>query len=163
MRAPAEVRLERLQRLIQRLSQDSEQGGIIVVEGQRDRDSLRKMGIIGTILCLQSSRKNIVGFVEELDNRRDVIVLTDFDRQGVFLAKRLARILNSQSIHVNLVLWRELRGLTRSDVRSIEELPKFHQRLQTEVFFGVSAVDREYEARLLAKRRRRQRNYRERE
>lgn len=142
MRAPAEVRLERLQKLIQRVSEESEKGGIIVVEGQRDRESLREMGISGTILCLQSSRKNTVGFVEELDGRRDVIVLTDFDRQGVFLAKRLTRLMNSQSIHANLVLWRELRGLTRSDVRSIEELPKLYARLQTEVFFGAAPFGR---------------------
>lgn len=158
MRAPAEVRLERLEKLIQRVSHESEQGGIIVVEGQRDRDSLRMMGVRGTILCLQSSRRNTVGFVEGLQPDRDVIVLTDFDRQGVFLAKRLARNLNSQKIHANLVLWRELRGLTRSDVRSIEELPKFHNRLKNEVFFHLPSVEREYDIPYLparAKRRER--------
>ena len=152
MRAPAKVRLERLEKLIQRISHESEEGGVIIVEGQRDRESLRTMGIGGTILCLQSSRKNTVGFVEELVSVGNVIVLTDFDRQGVFLAKRLTRALNSQGIRGNLVLWHELRGLTRSDVRSIEELPKFHHRLQTEVFFGKSTVDREYETKFLAKR-----------
>ncbi len=162
MRAPAEVRLERLQKLIQRVSHESEQGGIIVVEGQRDRDSLRRMGITGTILCLQSSRKNAVGFVEELESDRDVIVLTDFDRQGVFLAKRLARILNSQKIHANLVLWRELRGLTRSHVRSIEELPKFYYRLQTEVSFGVPTLEHEYSVPSLARRRNERSRFRQR-
>jgi 5S rRNA maturation endonuclease (ribonuclease M5) len=145
MRAPVEVRLERLQKLVQRVSNESEKGDIIVVEGLKDRDSLRKMGIKGTILCLQSSRRNTVGFVEELDGERKVIVLTDFDRQGVFLAKRLARILTSQKIHANLVLWRELRGLTRSDVRSIEELPKYYYRLQTKALFGVPSLEGEYE------------------
>jgi len=139
MRAPTEVRLERLEKLIQRVAHESEHGSIIVVEGQRDRDSLRKMGIAGTILCLQSSRKNTIGFVEELEPSKDVIVLTDFDGQGVSLARRLARTLSSQHIHANLVLWRELRGLTRSDIRSIEELPKLHDRLQTEVFLGASS------------------------
>jgi 5S rRNA maturation endonuclease (ribonuclease M5) len=115
-----------------RVSYESERGGTIVVEGFRDQESLRRMGISGRILCLQSSRKNAVGFVEGLHGVRDVIVLTDFDREGVFLAKRLARLLNSQSVHVNLVLWRELRQLTRSDVRSIEELPKYYQRMRLE-------------------------------
>jgi len=137
MRAPTEVRLERLEKLIQRVAHESEHGAIIVVEGQRDRDSLRSMGIAGTILCLQSSRRNTVGFVEQLDASKDVIVLTDFDGQGVSLAKRLARTLSSQHIHANMVLWRELRGLTRSEVRSVEELPKLHSRLQTEVFLGA--------------------------
>lgn len=153
MRAPAEVRLERFLKLIDRLSYESKIGGVIVVEGQRDRDSLRKMGITGPILCLQSSRTNTVGFAEHLDGARDVIVLTDFDREGVFLAKRLARILNAQKVRTNLILWRELRRLTRSDIRSIEELPKFYERLQTEQRSIVPTLDRGYEVPLLTSRK----------
>lgn len=135
MRAPAYVRFEKLQNLIERVSYEAEKGGIIVVEGPRDKESLRLMGIQGRILCLQSSRKNTFGFVEQLDGESHVIVLTDFDRQGVFLANRLTRILNAQKIRANLMLWRELRGLTRSELRSIEELPRLYERLQAEVYF----------------------------
>ena len=129
MRAPVEVRFEKLQKLIERISYESERGGVIVVEGIRDRDSLRKIGIAGRILCLQSSRKNTVGFVEELHDVNKVIILTDFDREGVFLAKRLAHILSAESIRNNVILWRDLRRLARSDIRSIEELSKYYQRL----------------------------------
>jgi len=129
MRAPLQVRREKLQKLIDRLSFESREGGVIVVEGIRDRASLRKIGITGRILCLQNSRKNALGFVEELHDVKEVIILTDFDREGVFLAKRLARTLNAGSIRNNLVLWRDLRRLARSDIRSIEELPKYYQRL----------------------------------
>ena len=128
-----------------RVSYESERGVVIIVEGLRDRESLRKMGISGVILCLQSSRKNAVGFVEGIQGVRDVVVLTDFDREGVFLAKRLARILTSQNIHTNLVLWRELRQLTRSDVRSIEELPKYYQRMRVESAEIRPSWDRGYE------------------
>lgn len=154
MRAPAEVRLERLEKLIERVCHESESGGIIIVEGQRDRDSLRNLGIKGTILCLQSSRKNTVGFVEGLGSDRNVIVLTDFDREGVSLAKRLARTMSSQRIRANLVLWHELRGLTRSDVRSVEELPKFYSRLQAETFFGARSFSREHRSSSRKRRRR---------
>jgi 5S rRNA maturation endonuclease (ribonuclease M5) len=130
MRAPLEVRLEKLQKLIDRISYESQEGGVIVVEGTRDRDALTRIGITGRILCLQNSRKNALRFVEELHDVNDVIILTDFDREGVFLAKRLARILNAESIRNNLTLWRDLRRLARSDIRSIEELPKYYQRLQ---------------------------------
>jgi 5S rRNA maturation endonuclease (ribonuclease M5) len=135
MRAPAQVRFERLQKLIERVYDEAEKGGVIVVEGARDRESLRRMGIKGRILCLKSSRKNTLGFAEQFDGESQVIVLTDFDPEGVFLANRLARVLNSQNIHANLILWRQLRGLTRSELRSIEELPKLYQRLQAEVHF----------------------------
>ncbi len=139
MRAPVEVRFEKLQKLIDRISYESQKGVVIIVEGNRDRDALRKMNITGRILCLQSSRKNAVAFVEGLDGVEDVIVLTDFDREGVFLAKRLARLLNAQSIRSDLILWRDLRRLARSDIRSIEELPKYYQRLQVENLSNLPA------------------------
>jgi 5S rRNA maturation endonuclease (ribonuclease M5) len=132
MRAPAAVRLERFQRLLDQISYESSNGSTIVVEGQKDQKSLRSIGISGPILCLQSSRRNIVGFVESLTVTKKVIVLTDFDREGVSLAKKLSRMLTAQSLHVNMILWKNLRELTRSEVRSIEELPKYHERLQIE-------------------------------
>jgi len=140
MRAPAQIRFERLQKLIERLNEESEKGRVIVVEGLRDKESLRAMGIKGKILSLQNSRRNTIEFAEQLGGERAVVVLTDFDRQGVFLAHRLSRVLNAQRIHADLVIWRELRGLTRSELRSIEELPRLYDRLQSEVNFHRSTV-----------------------
>jgi len=140
MRAPPQVRFERLQKLMQRLNDEAAKGSVIVVEGARDKKSLESMGITGRILCVQSSRRSTFSFAEQLDGEKDVVVLMDFDRQGVYLANRLARILNSQRMHPNLELWRELRGLTRSELRSIEELPRLHERLQNEVQFHRSVV-----------------------
>jgi len=142
MRAPLEVRLEKFRKLIDRLSYESQKGSVIVVEGIRDRDSLRRIGITGRILCLQSSRKNTLGFVEDLQGVGEVIVLTDFDREGTFLARRLARILNAQRMRSNLILWRDLRRLTRSDIRSIEELPKYYQRLQVKQLLNLPSRSR---------------------
>jgi len=140
MRAPAQIRYERLQKLLQRLNDEAEDGSVIVVEGARDKKSLESMGIKGRIVCIQSSRRSTYSFAEQFDGERNVIVLMDFDRQGVFLANRLTRVLNSQSIQANLVLWRELRNLTRSELRSVEELPRLLERLQTEVQFHRSAL-----------------------
>jgi 5S rRNA maturation endonuclease (ribonuclease M5) len=140
MRAPAQIRFERLQKLIERVNYEAEKGAVIVVEGPRDRESLKMMGISGKILCLQSSRRNTFSFAEQLEGERSVIVLMDFDRQGVFLANRLIRVLNSRKIHANLMLWRELRGLTRSELRSIEELPRLYDRLRNEVHFHRAMV-----------------------
>jgi len=131
MRAPPEVRLEKLQKLIERIAFESQNGSIIVVEGPRDRESLRKLAVSGTILCLQNSRMNTIRFAEQLNEARDVVILTDFDRQGVFLAKNLTCVLNSQRVRTNVILWRDLRRLTKSEIRSIEELPGLYQRLQT--------------------------------
>jgi 5S rRNA maturation endonuclease (ribonuclease M5) len=140
MRAPAEIRFERLQKLIHRLNDEAEKGSVIVVEGSRDKESLRSMGILGRIICLQSSRRNALSFAEQLNGEKNVIILMDFDRQGVFLANRLTRLLTSQSVRSNLVLWRQLRSLTRSELRSIEELPRLYERLESEVHLYRSAI-----------------------
>jgi len=134
LRAPLEVRLEKFQKLIEQISLESQDGSIIVVEGLRDKDALRNMGVSGTILSLQNSRMNTMSFAEQLSDTRGVVVLTDFDRQGVFLAKSLSRSLNAQHVRTNLILWRDLRRLAKSDARSIEELPKLYERLQNNLF-----------------------------
>ena len=133
MRAPANVRLERLEKLLEHLSHESEKGNPIIVEGAKDKNALRAIGITGSILCLQSSRLNPLEFVEELGELRQAIVLTDFDRQGVSLAHRLSRTLNSRGTLGNIIIWRNLRELTRSNLRSIEELPGYRERLRLEV------------------------------
>jgi len=134
MRAPAAARLERFQQLIEQVAFESSNGSTIIVEGKKDRQSLRKMGITGPIQCLQSSRQNAFGFVEgALAQTKRIVILTDFDREGTSLAKKLTRILNGHGVHVNLVLWKSLRELTRSHVRSIEELPKYLERLQNKI------------------------------
>ncbi len=102
MRAPASVRLERFQQLIEQVAFESSNGSMIVVEGQKDRESLRRLGITGPIQCLQSSRQNAVGFVESLGPAKRIVVLTDFDREGVSLAKKLARTLNAHSLRSEL-------------------------------------------------------------
>jgi len=138
MRAPAAVRLERFQQLMEQVGSESSNGSTIIVEGQKDRESLRRMGITGPIQCLQSSRQNALGFVEKLGRTKRIVVLTDFDREGISLARKLVRSLNAQSLDVNIVIWKNLRELTRSDVRSIEELPKYLERLHRETYNPTS-------------------------
>ena len=130
MRAPAAVRLEKLQKILERICLESTSGSLIIVEGQKDLNSLRAMGITGHVRCLQNSRKNVTMFVETLEETKHVLVLTDFDREGVSLAKKLSRSLTAHGVNANLVLWKSLRELTRSEVRSIEELPEYQDRLQ---------------------------------
>ena len=134
MRAPPAVRLERFQKLMEQVSFESSNGSTIIVEGRRDRESLRSMGVTGRIQCLQSSRTNAIGLVESLQGVRRVVVLTDFDREGVSLAQKLTRSLNARGLRVNLVIWKNLRELTRSEVRSIQELPKYTERLERESY-----------------------------
>jgi 5S rRNA maturation endonuclease (ribonuclease M5) len=132
MRATLKARLERLEKIIEQLSYESEKGNPIIVEGPKDKSALRAIGIEGSIMCLQSSRLNPMEFVETLGNLREAIILTDFDSKGVALAHKLSRSLNTRGAIGNIILWRSLRDLTRSNLRSVEELPGYHERLKLE-------------------------------
>jgi 5S rRNA maturation endonuclease (ribonuclease M5) len=64
-------------------------GKTIIVEGPKDRTSLRSLGVLNKILVL--NKKPLYAVVEEAANSSDVVILTDLDREG----KRLFGRLNS--------------------------------------------------------------------
>jgi 5S rRNA maturation endonuclease (ribonuclease M5) len=117
----------------------SERGVPIVVEGMRDRECLRALGVRGEIVCTQSFGNGFGEFVSGLSGHREVIVLTDFDDEGEMLSTRLSQELARAQIRVNTSIWRQLHDLARSDIRSIEELGGLLEKLRVHVF-GPRAV-----------------------
>jgi len=69
-------------------------------------------------------------FVEGLRSVREVIVLTDFDREGKELSSQLVKELSRIRVKADDSLWRELRSLGRSEIRSVEELAKYVEKLR---------------------------------
>ncbi|HEV2118654.1 MAG TPA: hypothetical protein VGS11_00890 [Candidatus Bathyarchaeia archaeon] len=134
-RCPAHVRnprmvlytrkMERATRIFQDLQEQSDAGVPIIVEGRRDEAALRKLGIKGTILCLKATGEPRFRFIDRLDGSKRAIVLTDFDREGGELGTWLYLELSHRGIHADNQLWRKIRNLARTEVRSVEELPSF--------------------------------------
>lgn len=69
----------RLLKLLDELSERAENGAVILVEGRKDREALRRIGIPGEIVAI--SQKS---FSEICDSfmGREVIILTDWDENG---------------------------------------------------------------------------------
>ena len=59
-----------------------DEDGVILVEGQKDIDSLINLGIKNRIVAV--SQYNIFDIIEGI-NEKEVIILTDFDKKGTFL------------------------------------------------------------------------------
>ncbi len=112
------------------MEKQSEAGVPIIVEGRRDETALRRLGISGTILCLKAAGEPRLKFIERLDGSKRAIVLTDFDREGGELGTWLYQELSHRGIHVDNQVWRKIRGLARTEVRSVEELPSFIRALE---------------------------------
>jgi len=121
---------ERLDRLTRKLTTRSKLGTPIIVEGRKDELSLRHLGVEGKILCIKSSGVGFYDFVERLRSVREVIVLTDFDREGKELSSQLVKELLRIRVKADDSLWRELRSLGRSEIRSIEELADYIEKLR---------------------------------
>ena len=123
-------KMERTSRILTDLAHQSGSGIPIVVEGRRDELALRRLGIPGTIYCLKATGESRLRLLERLDGSRRAIILTDFDREGDELESWLYQELSHRGIHPDNRAWWKLRGLARTELRSVEELPSFMRALE---------------------------------
>jgi len=128
-----ERRLDRLIRLLKRLSDQSHRGTPIIVEGRKDEESLRKLGMEGPILCLKAEGKGFFEFLEGVGSVRRVIVLTDFDTEGKKLAKMLVSELSKRRIKVDDSIWKQVGALIRQDIHTVQELENCIEGMQAQV------------------------------
>ena len=129
---PPDTPLDRFEAFLQfwaRLGLEARSPGtVILVEGERDRASLRRLGIDGDIETLHSGR-TLADRIRELgDRHRRVIVLTDWDRQGGRLARRLGEYAPGGRPTIDLGRRRELASLLRNEVVHVEGLATWARR-----------------------------------
>jgi len=121
-----ERRLEEVERALSSIRQlDSE--NCILVEGTRDREALRALGVVGSIACLKHGRGSISERLGRVD-AKNLIILMDFDPEGQYLAKLLYRLLTTRGRIADLSTWRRLKSYIGKDVRDIEGLAAYISR-----------------------------------
>ncbi|UCC58725.1 MAG: toprim domain-containing protein [Candidatus Bathyarchaeum sp.] len=132
MSTKTEKRLEKIQKLLERLEKKSVMGTPIVVEGRNDIQTLNRLGISGDIISAKTSGKSFFDVIGEIEKsgKREIILLLDFDRQGKNWTYRLARCLEGMKITPNLLFWRKLSGLVGRDIKDIEGLATFLETLR---------------------------------
>jgi 2,5-diamino-6-(ribosylamino)-4(3H)-pyrimidinone 5'-phosphate reductase len=118
-------KLEEAERLFGDLREMSEKGIPIIVEGREDEKALRSLNVNGTIYCLKARGESRFSFVDRLSGTNEVILLTDFDREGRELRLWLYEELTRRRIKAEDKVWRRIRGLAKSEVHAVEELPSF--------------------------------------
>jgi 5S rRNA maturation endonuclease (ribonuclease M5) len=128
---PASVdSLHEFLRLWAQLRADSEVAGtVIVVEGERDVRSLRRLGVTGRIVTVHRGR-TLSGTAHDLvGGARRVIVLTDWDAEGGHLARRLKEFLESDRPSLDLEYRRRLARIVRGELVHVEGLHGWARRL----------------------------------
>lgn len=123
-----ERRLQAVTELIETVAAHSKRGVPIIVEGPNDVRVLRRLGIAGPIFCAKSRRLGLVDFLDSVAMHSEVVILTDFDKEGRALAWRLRRDLSNMRVKTNVEIWKQLKALVRSEIVGIENLGKYLDR-----------------------------------
>jgi 5S rRNA maturation endonuclease (ribonuclease M5) len=124
-----EERLEQLEKVFEDLEEDSERTPIIV-EGVQDVAALKRLGIHKNVMALNRGM-SIFSFAEMVSRRfDDAIVLTDWDRRGGQLARMLREALLANGVSVNNRYRTQIVILSKKEVKDIESLPRFVERLR---------------------------------
>ena len=114
---------------VKKLNDENSNGALVVVEGLRDKRSLRSIGFLGNIFMF-CNKNNLLTLVDESKKYRKVILLFDLDREGRSLTNRSVTMLESIRIPVDLFFRQELISTTRGKVRHVEELSRFKEYLE---------------------------------
>ncbi len=129
-------RLEMLDEFILELQALSDTGAIIVVEGRRDVESLRSLGIRGDIKL--SSQQPLLDFTEQLSRSgKDIVLLTDWDRKGGMVARKIIDYLQAYGIMPNTNIRARIGFLVKKRIKDIESLSKYMGKLRNELYGTV--------------------------
>ena len=123
---------EKIQLIITKLIEESAKGKPIIVEGKKDEQTLRILGVNGIIVTVKTGGKSFLEATAEIEKlgAREVILLLDFDRRGKEGTLRLQRNLERSKIKINVLFWRDLRALVGREIQCIESLTSYLSTLQ---------------------------------
>ena len=95
---------------------------VIVVEGERDRTAIRRLGWTGPVVVVHRGHPISATASGLVASGGKVIVLTDWDSEGGHLARRLRDFLQSEEVRLDLDYRRRLARLLRGELTHVEGL-----------------------------------------
>jgi 2,5-diamino-6-(ribosylamino)-4(3H)-pyrimidinone 5'-phosphate reductase len=126
---------ERIAEVLTALAEESAKGTPILVEGKKDVETLRTLGIEGPVISVKTGGKSFLDVVSELEKSKmpRVILFLDFDRRGKEGTRRLKLNLERVKIKVDIEFWRALSRLAGRDAQCVEGLTAYLEKLRTKV------------------------------
>ena len=114
----SEKEIDELKKFMKHLNSKKE--SVVIVEGKRDSNALRKLGFSGKILEFHSF-KGIVKFSDSVAKYKNIILLLDGDRKGRYLTRRIIDLLEHRT-KIDLSFKKKLVSITKGKIRFIEQL-----------------------------------------
>lgn len=108
--------------IIEQINIDSAENPIIV-EGKKDIESLRKIGVTGLIYSLNG--RSASELVDELREYKKIIILTDYDSEGIRIRDKLVENFQLSGIKADLRYHRFIKKIIKGLVLQIEGLFNF--------------------------------------
>lgn len=120
--------LEALLEIIDELKLLAEDGTPILVEGKRDIESLKNLGVRGNFILISRTPAFQIADKLKVDKISEVILLTDFDRAGKRYARDLFEEFQSRGIKVNNLIRNDIIKYSHGDLKDIESLYAYLSR-----------------------------------
>jgi 5S rRNA maturation endonuclease (ribonuclease M5) len=126
---------EKILQVLEALAEESAKGKPIVVEGKKDVEALRALGVAGSVVKVKTGGKSFLDAVSEIETMGvpEVILFLDFDRRGKEGTKRLKHSLERAKIKPNVKFWRALSALVGKEIQCIESLTAYLDTLRAKV------------------------------
>lgn len=122
-------RLAEVELIVGEVSDRAANGAVILVEGKRDRDALRMLGIDGHIIL--TSQEQLFVLAERVATEHcDVIVLSDWDERGDEVAGKADVYMRSNGVRPDCELRKKLKDLVKKDIKDVESLYGYIERLR---------------------------------
>ena len=111
-----EDEVQKLQKFVNMLNEESGNGAVVVVEGKRDVNALASVGF-----------KGINRLVESLERTSKIILMLDMDRKGKYLTHKILTLLQYKRKNVDMFYKKTLSEITRGKVRHTEDLTIYNK------------------------------------
>jgi 5S rRNA maturation endonuclease (ribonuclease M5) len=126
--------LEALEELIASLIDASYQGAAVIVEGRRDLQALRALGLPGPVIM--ASRRSALDLAEDAARSySQIILLTDWDRKGDEMCKTIELHLRSVGSRPDREIRSRLGKLVKKEIKDVESLSRYAERMREQ--YGV--------------------------
>jgi 5S rRNA maturation endonuclease (ribonuclease M5) len=99
------------------------ENGVVIVEGKRDSNALRKIGYTGKILEFHRFT-GMINFADSVAKFERLIILFDRDKKGRTLTGKTIQLLQRRT-KVDLTFKRKLRIITKGKIMFIEQLVSY--------------------------------------
>jgi 5S rRNA maturation endonuclease (ribonuclease M5) len=126
---------EKILQILDAMAEESATGTPIVVEGRKDLETLRVLGIEGIILTAKTGGKSFLDVISEIEQTgaAEVILFLDFDRRGMEGTRLLKQYLERTRTKPNIKFWHELSALLGKEIQCVESLIAYMETLRKKI------------------------------